>query len=617
MTEPAPRKPSALAVATDLLAPLVPRLLVAFAALRPGRPPQSLRALQPLALVLMLEAFGLAFLLTDEQRAAAWQAARGPGRSKADDDAYDPTDDSDETKALRWIAARAAAEDKAYRDHVRAVFVDKQKNGLHLLLSFVEFMQSNYAPSRAEFSRQWGERNPIDPATVPACFDPRAQLSILDAVSPERDGALGLFMAESRLRAEAPPVLMYMGHTLDLTGCTSLADVAWRAVAERWIVYLDHRGSTVGLRLLPPTDGIRVRLRAPLVNVLAADVEPAPSAPVEFGAFVPLTRLVSGAMTAEYDGQRLSLHGCRSITTAAHHAVTSGWSVKPCVRDGLPGLLFAPADRIVQNQNAHDFSGPMVDPQHEASLRDALLTQADEPHPNNVNPPSARTAEIDDSNSILEIVRNSPRAELSSGMVAHLEEIERTSPRIPHDQAMAQLECANRSRQSEPPASHDDAVWQAEQDAHEEGDEDAFRAALGRGSVVPVSERERKFLESIERESTVKIPLDVSRLPSTSIAPDLTIGDAVRFTSGPYTGRIAHVFEVSADKPKAQLVGRSVEIVDAIEIQADAVDVTGSDPDEKPPLSAVNPKVKSKKRKAKLSGVEGKARAKDEKRRAT
>lgn len=285
MTEPT-HKPSALSVATDLLAPLVPRLLVAIAALRPGRPPQSLRALQPLALVFLLEAFGLATLLTDEQRRAAWQAARGPGRGKVDDESYDPTNDSDETKALRWVAARTAAEDKAYREHalgyamnIGVIGSDWPGSTKRAVLN--DFLKTNKAPNRADFSRQWGERNPIDPATAPACFDPRAQLSILDAVSPERDGALGLFMAESRLRAEAPPVLTYLGHTLDLTGCTSLADAAWRAVTEHWIVYLDHRGSTVGLRLLPPTDGIRVRLRAPLVNVLAADVEPAPSAPIK------------------------------------------------------------------------------------------------------------------------------------------------------------------------------------------------------------------------------------------------------------------------------------------------------------------------------------------------
>ena len=545
MTEPTPRKPSTLAVATDLLAPLVPRLLVAFAALRPGRPPQSLRALQPLALVLMLEAFGLASLLTDEQRAAAWQAARGPGRGKADDDAYDPTDDSDETKALRWVAARAAAEDKAYRDHARATFADKQKRGIHLTWTIAEFINSNYAPDRAEFSRQWGERNPIDPATAPACFDPRAQLSILDAVSPERDGALGLFVAESRLRAEAPPVLTYMGHTLDLTGCTSLADAAWRAITERWIAYLDHRGSTVGLRLLPPTDGIRVRLRAPLVNVLAADEKPAPSAPVEFGAFVLLTRLVTGTVTVEHDGQRLSLHGCRAETSAAARAVVEGWSVKPCVRDGLPGLLFAPAERIVvidvdddslcSSDCAKDHSMPDPnDPTTECTPRE--LTEHDgytpdgyafEPDPD-VAPSSARAAEIE--------------------------------------------------REEEP------AIEQANQDA---------RVPYYDDGGAP----------------------ECFTMRSAPLALDLTIGDAVRFTSGPHTGRIAHVFEVSADKPKAQLVGRKVEIVDAIDVPADAVEVVGQDPDD----ASLRPSALTKrsKKRTKSSGVEGKARAKDGKRRAT
>lgn len=281
------REPSALDKANDLLAPLIPRLLAAFASYRGiKRAPQSMRSLQPLALVFLLEAFGLAFLLTEEQRTAAWAAARGPGRKSQDD--YDPTEDHDteEAKALRWVAARAAAVDSAYRAACKATIDDAYRGyvkswaprkGSIKLLSRDEYAPNVILPNRGTFEAQWGERNPIDPATCPAAFDPRAQLSILDAVSPERDGVLGLFMAESRLRAEAPPVLVYAGHELDLTGCSSLADAAWRAISERWIVYLDHRGATVGLRLLPPTEGIRVRLRAPLVNVIAPDVEPLPS----------------------------------------------------------------------------------------------------------------------------------------------------------------------------------------------------------------------------------------------------------------------------------------------------------------------------------------------------
>jgi hypothetical protein len=271
-----PKRTSALDTANRLLAGHAPRLLSAFAALYPKRPPQSMRALQPLAFVILLEAFGLAVLLTDEQRAAAWAAARGPGAPRSGDD-YDPTDDSDDAKALRWVAARHAACDEAYRAHARADYDTriKRKTVPHYIHDFRDYMKSAMAPSRVDFETQWGERNPIDPATVPACFDPRAQLSILDAISPDRDGALGLFMTESRLHAEAPPVLEYMGHRLDLTSCSTLTEAAWRAITERWIVYLDFRGATSGLRLLPPTDGIRIRLRAPLVNLLAADAKPA------------------------------------------------------------------------------------------------------------------------------------------------------------------------------------------------------------------------------------------------------------------------------------------------------------------------------------------------------
>lgn len=249
-------KQSAYDLATKALEPLIPRLLAAFASVRGTKPPQSARALQPLAFVFLLEAFGLAFLLTDETRRLAWQAARPPGRGSSKE--YDPADDADETKALRWVAARAAALDTEYCAYAR---------------------DNNCPISRAEFERQWGERNPIDPATAPACFDPRAQLSLFDAVSPDRDGAAGVFVAELSLRADIKPVVLLAGHTLDISDCSTLHDLAWRAISSGWVAYLDHRGAVIGLRLLPPIDSVRTRLRAPLVNLLALDVVPPPVPP--------------------------------------------------------------------------------------------------------------------------------------------------------------------------------------------------------------------------------------------------------------------------------------------------------------------------------------------------
>jgi hypothetical protein len=267
-------KQSAYDLATKALEPLIPRLLAAFASVRGTKPPQSARALQPLAFVFLLEAFGLAFLLTDETRRLAWQAARPPGRGSSEE--YDPTDDADETKALQWAAARVAAIDSAYREHARALY---NKSNIRARWSFADYLRSNYAPDRAEFERQWGERNPIDPATATAtaCFDPRAQLSLFDAVSPDRDGAAGVFVAEIALRAAAKPVVSLAGHTLDASDCSTLHDLAWRAISSGWVAYLDHRSAVVGLRLLPPTDAVRTRLRAPLINLLALDVAP-PSA---------------------------------------------------------------------------------------------------------------------------------------------------------------------------------------------------------------------------------------------------------------------------------------------------------------------------------------------------
>lgn len=64
-----------------------PDLLKAFAQVfKPKRPPQSMRALIPLALVLLLEAFGLDRLLDRSVIESAIRAARGPGKGGDDED---------------------------------------------------------------------------------------------------------------------------------------------------------------------------------------------------------------------------------------------------------------------------------------------------------------------------------------------------------------------------------------------------------------------------------------------------------------------------------------------------------------------------------------------------
>jgi hypothetical protein len=156
------------------------KLLDAFTAVFPSkRPPKSLRALQPLAFVFLLEAFGLLYLLNREIVRAAILAARGPG--KGDDDT--------------------------------------------------------------------------------------PQLSILDATA--KDEVLGVFVSDVSLRAESPPVVKYLGQTLDLSECKTPDVALWRAVSNGWIAYLDRRGAVVGLRLIPCTEGIQTRLRAPLVNIVS------------------------------------------------------------------------------------------------------------------------------------------------------------------------------------------------------------------------------------------------------------------------------------------------------------------------------------------------------------
>lgn len=156
------------------------KLLDAFVAVFPSkRPPKSLRALQPLAFVFLLEAFGLLFLLNRELVRAAILAARGPG--KGDDGA--------------------------------------------------------------------------------------SQLSILDATA--KDEVLGVFVSDISLRSESPPIIEFLGQTLDLGACKTIDAAAAYAITNGWIAYLDHRNAVKGLRLVPRTSAIETRLRAPLANIVA------------------------------------------------------------------------------------------------------------------------------------------------------------------------------------------------------------------------------------------------------------------------------------------------------------------------------------------------------------
>jgi hypothetical protein len=166
--------------ASDALKPHEPKALDAFNKIFPRkRPPQSTRALMPFAMVLLLEALGLASLLDRATVLLALSAACGPGKKDEDEQ----------------------------------------------------------------------------------------QLSILDAT--KKDSLLGVFVSDISLRSEAPPVVECMGQTLDLGACETLDAATWRAVSKGWIAYLDHRGTVIGLRLIPRTDGIQTRLRAPLVNIVS------------------------------------------------------------------------------------------------------------------------------------------------------------------------------------------------------------------------------------------------------------------------------------------------------------------------------------------------------------
>jgi hypothetical protein len=246
--------------AQDKLRPFEHRLLDTFSKVfQRKRPPTSLRSLQPLAMIFLLEAFGLAFLLDRETVRLAVLAARGPG--KGDDD--DLLDDSDEMTPIRWAAARQEAVDRAYLAMAKEYHRSSSSG-----LSFAQWLKIGDGPDRTEFEKQWGERNPIDPATAPKCFDPSAQLSILDAVG-YGDGYLGAFVSTHFLTSSAPKQITCMGQTIDLEGCETLEMAAWRAVSKGWIAYLDHRGVVIGLRLIPRTDGVQTRLRAPLVNIVS------------------------------------------------------------------------------------------------------------------------------------------------------------------------------------------------------------------------------------------------------------------------------------------------------------------------------------------------------------
>lgn len=248
--------------ASDALKPFEPDLLKRFAKVfHRKKPPQTMRSLAPLAMVFLLEAFGLAFLLDRATVRLAIAACRGPGKDSEDDDLLD---DSDEMIAIRWASARQSALDHAYTVVAREWFKDAPRG----CSTVADYIAKGYGPNRAEFERQWGERNPIDPAMAPKCFDPSAQLSILDAVG-DGDGYLGTFVSNLFLLSDAPKQIECMGQTLDLGACETLDAAAWRAVSKGWIAYLDHRGAVTGLRLIPRTDGVQTRLRAPLANIVS------------------------------------------------------------------------------------------------------------------------------------------------------------------------------------------------------------------------------------------------------------------------------------------------------------------------------------------------------------
>ena len=249
--------------ASNALKPHEPDLLKRFAKVfRRKKPPQTMRSLAPLAMVFLLEAFGLVFLLDRATVRLALAACRGPGKDSEEEE-DDLLDNSDDMVTIRWAAERHRQIDIAYRAMARDLY-----NLTPTAHSFSGWLKMGYGPDRTAFEKQWGERNPIDPSNAPKCFDPSAQLSILDAVG-DGDGYLGTFVSNLFLLSSASKQIECMGQTLDLGACETLDAAAWCAVSKGWIAYLDHRGVVVGLRLIPRTDGIQTRLRAPLANIVA------------------------------------------------------------------------------------------------------------------------------------------------------------------------------------------------------------------------------------------------------------------------------------------------------------------------------------------------------------
>jgi hypothetical protein len=383
--------------ANALLQPFAAPALAAFAKVRPGKQPLTLRALGPLAMLLLLEALGLASLLTPEVRRAAWAAARPPGRSKAEPD-YDPTNDSDEQRRAAWAAARADALEKAYQSARRtelekaydAYCADwrarKRPDGTTApSITKSEFDKTLFkAPDRVEYERQWGERNPIDESSAPHTFDVRAQVCLLDAMTSEHDLTLGAFVSEQRIRSGTDTVVSYDGHTFDFAPWRGLAEVAIAALRMGWIAYYDVRGAVVGVRLLPPSDGVRLRLRSPLANVAPYSV-PLPPPPELRSAFLSLVNLRTGTQVVQVVDRRLDLHGCRVPASAAARAASEGWGCVPTMRGKLPGLLFSPPPNGWSMDERDEETPPAFSESEVDQMSDALQGRQ---HPTDPGPAS-------------------------------------------------------------------------------------------------------------------------------------------------------------------------------------------------------------------------------------
>lgn len=299
------------------------------------------------------------------------------------------------------------------------------------------------------------------------------------------------------------------------------------------------------------------------------------------GFFVSLTLLKSGTVRRSCGQFELSLWGCHVPATAAAAAVAAGWGVFPEMVRSTPGLRFLPPSVVAlylagntaalvrrsppdEDMCEHDNAMSMTGDVWTCSDCGARFVQ--EKHVIGFDevdglPITPGTHKLSDSTEIV----NTPWREGESPVLQAAVDIAGI---------VREEDGSNLTQADEDQPHHLDIVPPAHEDINAPYYDDG-------GSPECFSVR------------------SASRDP----IADLTIGDYVKFTSGPHAGRIAGVCEVSADKPKAQLVGRAVDVQDVTEVPGDTIDLIGEDPDE----PSLKPSALTSKKSAKKSAAKRKA----------